>query len=62
MRLRTERQLEGWLDEHPAVRERILQEVREEYELEQAARKAKYASRKKRRKDVMIMEEVDNYD
>ena len=62
LRLRTERQLEGWLDEHPAVRERILQEVREEYELEQAARKAKYASRKKRRKDVMIMEEVDNYD
>lgn len=63
LRLRTKRQLDGWLEDHPEIHERILVEVREEYELEQAEKKARLLNRRrKRRKDVQVREEVDSYE
>lgn len=63
LRLRTQRQLEGWLADHPEVHERILVETKEEYELEQAEKKARLLNRRrKKRKDVQVREEADSYD
>lgn len=65
-KLRTERQLEGWLKDHPESKARMDEAIEQDYELELAERAAKRKSARKNRRrmgnnEVAVLEEVENY-